>query len=173
MSFLRGYRGLFRELQNTGSVAALSLQVKTGALHILRSLVRRRPQDPVALFLENYGADGIRLPDAEARPLALAAARCLSCGLCSLECARVGGRPPLDPRDAVLSGSRLEIDLARLGLLTPPGGDASGGGDPDVCAGCNACETVCPAGIPIPRVLARIHGISGPAEGRREGPASL
>ncbi len=153
-SFFRGYRGFLRELGNTGTMAALQLQVKTGALHVLRSFGRKRAEDPVGLFLENYGADGVRLPDPEARPLSLAAARCLACGLCSLECARVGGQPPLDPRDAVLAGARLEIDLTRLGLSLGP---AAPEGEPaDPCTGCAACETVCPARIPIARVQARL-----------------
>lgn len=156
MSWLRGYRGFLRELQNTGTFAALRLQVKTGALHILRSVARRRPADPVALFLENYGADGVRLPDAETRPLAIAASRCLTCGLCSLECARLGGSPRLDPRDAVLAASRLEIDWARLGL-----GDAV---RDDACQGCRACEPVCPAGIPIARVQARLGASDRPTD---------
>lgn len=148
-SFLAGYRGFLREIQSTGTLAALRLQLKTGALHVLRSLRPRRDGDPVALFLENYGPDGVRLPDAESRPLSLAASRCVACGLCSLECARVGGRPVLDPREAVLAGSRLEIDLTRLGL--------SAASDP-VCSGCRACERVCPASIPIARVQARLGG---------------
>jgi len=165
VSLRRGYRGFLRELLATGGLAALRLQVRTGALHVLRGLLRRRPVDPVALFLENYGADGIRLPDAEARPLALAAARCLACGLCSLECARVGGRPPLDPRDAVLAGARLEIDLVRLGLA----GEIAG-----ACGACRACEAVCPAGIPIARVQARLSDpAAGAVRGRPTPPASL
>ena len=146
---LRGYRGVFRELLNTGTLAALRLQVRTGALHVLRGFGGRRGPDPVALFLAHYRADGIRLPDAAERPLALAAARCLSCGLCSLECARVGGRPPMDPREAVLSGSRLGVDLARLGLE----GEIVGS-----CGVCRACEAHCPAEIPIARVQGRLAG---------------
>lgn len=149
MSWLRGYRGFFRQILDTGTFAALRLQVRTGALHVLRSLTRRRSGDPVARFLENYAADGVRLPDPAERPLSLAAARCVNCGLCSLECARVGGRPPLDPREAVLAGSRLGIDLARLGLE----GDLAGG-----CHACRACEPLCPAAIPIARVQARLGG---------------
>jgi ferredoxin len=154
VSLLRGYRGFFRQILDTGTFAALRLQVRTGALHVLRSLARRREPDPVARFLENYAADGVRLPDPAERPLALAAARCVACGLCSLECARVGGRPPLDPRDAVLAGSRLGIDLARLGLE----GELAGG-----CEACRACEAVCPAAIPIARVQARLGGPGEPA----------
>jgi len=146
---LHGYRGFFREILNTGTLAALRLQVRIGALHVLRNLGRARSPDPVALFLANYAGDGLRLPGADERPLALAASRCLACGLCSLECARVGGSPPLDPRDAVLAGSRLGIDLARLGLE----GELAGG-----CGACRACEALCPAGIPIARVQARLAG---------------
>jgi len=152
MSFWRGYRGFFRQILDTGTFAALRLQVRTGALHVLRSLSRRRSPDPVALFLANYAGDGVRLPDAGERPLALAAGRCVACGLCSLECARVGGRPPLDPREAVLAGSRLGIDLARLGLE----GELAGG-----CDACRACEPLCPAAIPIARVQARLGGPEG------------
>ena len=52
MSFLRGYRGFFRELQNTGTFAALSLQVRTGVLHVLRWFV---PLAVVAAFLHAVG----------------------------------------------------------------------------------------------------------------------
>ncbi len=144
-----GYRGFLREFTRTGSWRAVSLQVRTGALHILRSVFARGGGDPVAQFLAHYGADGVRAPDVAARELSLDASRCLVCGVCSLECARVGGRPALDPRDAVLAGARLEIDLVRLGLA-----DAIGGG----CGACRACEAVCPAGIPIARVQARLSG---------------
>ena len=65
MSFLRGYRGLFRELQNTGSVAALSLQVKTGVLHVLRSLGRRRPDDGLGARTYHRG-DGTSFPSGHA-----------------------------------------------------------------------------------------------------------
>lgn len=147
--WLHGYRGFFREILNTGTLAALRLQVRTGVLHVLRSLGRSGPPDPVALFLANYSADGVRLPDAQERPLSLAASRCLACGLCSLECARVAGSPPLDPREAVLAGSRLGIDLARLGLE----GDLAGG-----CGACRACEALCPVAIPVARLQARLAG---------------
>lgn len=159
--WLRGYRGLFRELLATGGWAALCLQVRVGALHVLRGVWRRRPDDPVALFLAHYGADGVRLPDPEAGSLALAAQACVACGLCSLECARVGGRPRLDPRDAVLAGSRLEIDWRRLGLA----GEVA-----EVCAGCRACEAVCPAHIPIAALQERL---AAPGRGASGGAASL
>jgi heterodisulfide reductase subunit C len=82
------------------------------------------------------GINGVR------SPARLAAQTCLVCGLCSAGCARVGGRPALDPRDAVLAAARLEIDAVRFGL-----GEAAG-----ACEGCCACEALCPAGISIARV---------------------
>jgi Fe-S oxidoreductase len=145
---MRGYRGFLRELQRTGSLRALSLQLRTGAAHVARRLLPAPAGDPVAVFLSHYAADGVRAPDAGARSLALAAQRCLVCGLCSIECARVGGAPPLDPRDAVIAGARLEIDLLRLAPAAEPGAP---------CHGCAACSAVCPVDIPIHRVQQRLR----------------
>jgi ferredoxin len=144
---VRGYRGFLREFSRTGSLRALGLQLRTGALHLLRQLRGREHGDPVARFLGYYGPDGVTRPSPEARALALAAERCLVCGLCSVECARVGGVPPLDPRDAVVAAARLEVDWRRLGLAPEPSAP---------CGGCDACSRVCPAGIPIHRVQARL-----------------
>jgi len=141
---LRGYRGFAHEFSRTGSWRALWLQVRTGAQHVLAQLRGRRDADPIARFFENYAADGFRLPDAQAAALQLEAEACLVCGLCSAECARVGGVPPLDPRDAVIGASRLAIDWTRLSL-TPNANAAP-------CSGCRACDAVCPVGIPVHRV---------------------
>jgi succinate dehydrogenase/fumarate reductase-like Fe-S protein len=80
--------------------------------------------------------------------------------MCSQECARVGGAPPLDPRDAVIAAARLETDLLREGLAgelaadTPASArDESAAGG---CAACDACSRVCPAHIPIARVQERL-----------------
>jgi Fe-S oxidoreductase len=150
---LSGYRGFLRELARTGSWRALALQVRTGGLHVARRLLRREGGDPVARFLAHYGGDGFRLPDPERARLQLAAEACLACGLCNVACARAGGGPPLEPRDAVLSASRLEIDWIRLAAH---GGSAAAAG---ACAACSACEPACPVGIPIAavqRALARL-----------------
>jgi heterodisulfide reductase subunit C len=140
---VRGYRGLMSEFGRTGSLRALALQVRVGGRHVMRQWLRRRSDvDSEALFLENYAADGLRRPRPELRDLQQLAQACLACGLCSGACAQAGGRPGLDPRDAVLAGVRLEIDVRRLGL-DPVGG---------ACAACRACEPVCPVQIPIARV---------------------
>jgi len=159
---LRGYRGFLREMARTGGWRAFSLQLRTGAGHVFRRLRRERAEDPIALFFRNYGADGFRLPDPRRAQLQLAAEACLVCGLCSVECARVGGAPLLDPRDAVVAAARLEIDWIRLGL-------GASGAEPlaSACAGCRACALVCPAAIPIDRVqeaLAQLGRSAAPAE---------
>ncbi len=165
---LSGYRGFLHELARTGTWRALALQVRAGAGHFLRRLAGRRGGDPIARFLAHYGADGFGLPDPERARLQLAAEACLACSLCSVECARAGGAPRFEPRDAVLSAARLEIDWLRLGPdehRAPAARGAAGGSselppaaaaaeDAARCSACAACETVCPVGIPIAAVQA-------------------
>ena len=141
---LKGYRGFVREFARTGTLRAFWMQVKTGAAHVARRALGRGPAaDPIETFLRNYEADGFRLPDPTSAALALAAEACLVCGLCSAECARSGGEPRVDPRDAVIAASRLAIDWVRLDLGEPVA---------TPCAACRACDDVCPAHIPIHRV---------------------
>lgn len=162
---MRGYRGFLRELARTGGWQALWLQVRTGVRHVVRRAWPAR-EDPIARFLANYAADGFRLPDPARTRLQHAAEPCLVCGLCSAACARAGGAPRLDPRDAVVAAARLEIDWLRLALREPAASP---------CGACRACEPACPVAIPIARVqeaLARLpepgarppraHGAAGP-----------
>jgi Fe-S oxidoreductase len=157
---LSGYRGFGRELARTGSWRALWLQLRTGAAHVARRALGRAARDPVAEFLASYAADGFRLPDADAAALQLAAEACLVCGLCDAACARVGGRPPLGPREAVIAAARLAVDWVRLELTPATAADPAreavaeppGSATAPPCAGCRACEAVCPVAIPISRV---------------------
>jgi succinate dehydrogenase/fumarate reductase-like Fe-S protein len=150
---VRGYRGFLREFARTGSLRALSLQLRTGVAHMARQLLGHKGRDPVLQFLAYYGPDGVTRPEPDARELALSATACLVCGLCSLECARVGGAPSLDPREAVIAAARLEQDFRRLALSPAP----------TACNTCDACSRVCPAGIPIHRVQARLESLARPA----------
>jgi Pyruvate/2-oxoacid:ferredoxin oxidoreductase delta subunit len=145
-----GYRGFLREFTRTGSWRAVSLQVRTGVAHILRQIFSRNGRDPVAQFFAHYGPDGLRAPDTAARALALDASHCLVCGICTLECARVGGEPPLDPREAVIAASRLETDILREGLAGQLAASTA------ACGGCDACSRACPASIPVHRVQLRL-----------------
>jgi Fe-S oxidoreductase len=156
---LSGYRGFGRELSRTGGWRALWLQLRTGAAHVARRLARRDATDPIEQFFRNYGADGFRLPDRDAQRLQLAAEACLVCGLCSVECARVGGAPALDPRDAVIAAARLAIDWVRLDVAPIERSDAA-----PVCAACRACDAVCPAHIPISRIQEWLARGEQPAE---------
>lgn len=142
---LRGYRGFVREFSRTGSLRALWLQVRTGVRHVVRGVRRDETGDPIALFFRNYAADGFRMPDAALSALQQDAEACLVCGLCSFACARAGGEPAIDPRDAVVAASRLAIDWVRLDV-SPQGEDGH------ACAACRACDAACPAGIPIHRI---------------------
>lgn len=166
---LKGYRGIVREFARTGTWRALWLQGTTGAAHVLRRIAGRADGDPIAKFFDNYAADGFRTHDPGAAALQLRAEACLVCGLCSAECARVGGAPPLDPRDAVVAASRLAIDWMRLGLGATARAsgeharaDRSAGGpsgSPAACAGCRACDAVCPVGIPIHALADGLAGL--------------
>ena len=147
---MRGYRGFLRELLRTGSLRALRLQLRTGVAHMARQLLGRKRSDPVLQFLTYYGPDGVTRPEPDAHELSLSASACLVCGLCSLECARVGGAPSLDPREAVIAAARLELDFRRLGLSPAE----------SACTSCAACSRVCPAGIPIHRVQARLASLA-------------
>jgi len=164
---LRGYRGFARELARTGGWRALWLQLRTGVRHAARQAFARDASDPVARFFANYAADGVRFPDAIAAELERRAEACLVCGLCTNECARVGGEPPLEPRDAVVSAARLAIDWTRLAL---PPSDAVAS-----CAACRACDAVCPAAIPIASIqtwlVAGDSERTAPLEGRSPLPA--
>ena len=160
---MRGYRGFFREIGRTGTWRALRMQVITGAAHVFRQVANRKVEgDPVERFFGHYRADGVARADAAGTELAGQAEACLVCGLCSFECARVGGAPPLDPRDAVVAAARLEVDWRRLGVSpNRPEGDDSAAPDSEMpCAGCDACSRVCPAGIPVAQVQARLARIA-------------
>jgi succinate dehydrogenase/fumarate reductase-like Fe-S protein len=157
---VRGYRGFLREFSRTGSLRALSLQLRTGVAHVARQLLAERRSDPVQQFMAYYGPDGVERPEPALRALALQASECLVCGLCSIECARIGGSPPIDPREAVVAASRLEVDWRRLGLAP----------EAAPCGACAACSQVCPAGIPIERVQARLASLAtSDATGARIG----
>jgi len=172
LEIARGLRGFRRELSRTGSARALWLQLRTGALHVARRVRGGDEGDPIALFLHHYGADGVRLPDAALADVQRAAQACIACGLCDLECARVSApvaAPRHAPLEAVACASRLAIDVVRLGPALqsdpPPAGAPA-------CAGCRACDAVCPVAIPISRVQSALAALESGAAARAVAPAA-
>jgi L-lactate dehydrogenase complex protein LldF len=78
------------------------------------------------------------------------ALRCIRCGACANVC------PPYQ----VVGGHAFgHIYTGPIGLVLTAlhhGLDAAGGPQ-SLCASCNACETVCPVGIPIPRQIVAVR----------------
>lgn len=142
---MKGYRGFFSEIARTGSAQSFWLQVRGGLLHWLRSWTGARRPDAVAQFVRNYGPEGFAIPDGSRRTLVSAAQRCLVCGMCSAECARVGGTPPIDPQEAVVASSRLSSEAKRFGYNAVAAAP---------CGSCRACHPVCPVAIPIAEIIA-------------------
>lgn len=180
LEIVRGLRGFSKELSRTGSARALWLQVRTGARHVARRLRGGEEGDPIALFLRNYGADGVRLPDPDLAAVQRTAQACLACGLCDLECARVTGplgpeaRPHHAPLEAVVCASRLAIDVVRLGpsLQAEPPREAAGP-DGSPCAGCRACDEMCPVSIPIARVQTVLAALEAGAAKALPAPSTV
>ncbi len=150
---MRGYRGLLKELARTRSASSLWLQVRGGLLHLFRAWRGGPRIDGVDQFIRNYGPEGFAIPDGRGRDLALAAQRCLVCGLCSIECARVGGAPPVDPQEAVVALSRLSAEAVRFRVHSASGIEDTRGVP---CGSCRACHRVCPVAIPIADIIAEL-----------------
>lgn len=166
LEIVRGLRGFTKEFSRTGSARALWLQVRTGVQHLARRARGREEGDPIALFLDSYGADGVRLPDPDLVAAQRSAQACIACGLCDLECARVtsvlgpDARPRHAPLEAVACASRLAIDIVRLGPSLQAGPPMQGA---TPCAGCGACDAVCPVSIPIARVQTLLAALESSA----------
>lgn len=118
--------------------------------HWLLKLTFRYDRGGERQFLANYRPDHIQplsRPERKLRPRALA---CIGCGLCDAVCAPAAGAPdgPLQLSTLMLTagrdgtaGAAARHDATRLG-----------------CTDCGACEPLCPAGVPIVRVLRSLRG---------------
>jgi succinate dehydrogenase/fumarate reductase-like Fe-S protein len=101
-------------------------------------------------FLSNYRPDHIEPLSRSERKLRPRAMSCIGCGLCDAVCLPAAAAP-----EGPLSLSSLMLAAGRDGTVA-----ASAKVDADRlrCTDCGACEPLCPAGLPIVRMLAELRG---------------
>lgn len=85
------------------------------------------------------------------RAMMPATMRCINCGLCSLACPEIAAGPlsAWDEAWTFVAGPSRSIDRAAVVAadMTP-------------CADCEACASVCPTGVPIPRLAATLRRLA-------------
>jgi ferredoxin len=97
-------------------------------------------------FLANYAVEGLVPTAPEDRAVGEAASACIGCGLCELPCALAGAAPAvrslgLQAAFRLYGRSSAELPFARGPLAE--------------CLGCAdiRCDTACPTGVPISRIV--------------------
>jgi len=130
-------------------------------------LLFRRPGTGLERFRAAYVSEGLVPADPARRAAAEAAAACTSCGLCEMGCALAGAAPAvraLGLHAVFRLYARTTFDLALAAEAL------------EACAGCAGCDALCPARVPISRVLAALRGAPeaaapgrGAVPGRGEG----
>ena len=118
--------------------------------HWLLKLTFRYDAGGESRFLSNYRPDHIEPLSRPERKLRARAMSCIGCGLCDAVCLPAAASP-----DGPLSLSALMLAAGRDGTVS-----ASAKVDADRlgCTDCGACEPLCPAGLPIVRLLAGLRG---------------
>jgi heterodisulfide reductase subunit C len=121
--------------------------------HPLKRL--RRRGTGLERFRSAYVSEGLAPTAAEDREIALAAAACISCGLCETGCHLAGAVPAiralgLHAAFRLYSRNPAELPLAAGAL--------------EACAGCAAgCDALCPTGVPIARIVNHLRVRAAPA----------
>jgi succinate dehydrogenase/fumarate reductase-like Fe-S protein len=110
--------------------------------HPLKRLAQRG--SGVERFLGNYAAEGLVPTRPEDRALGEQASACIGCGLCEPACDLASAVPAvramgLHAAFRLYGKSSAELPFARAAL--------------EACSACDACEDVCPTGVPIARVV--------------------
>jgi Fe-S oxidoreductase len=98
-------------------------------------------------FAAAYQGEGLLPTSLADRDLSLAASRCTGCSLCEAGCRLSAAEPAvralgLPAAFRLAARQQRELPAARALL--------------DACGGCAGCEPLCPAGVPIGRLLARL-----------------
>lgn len=146
-----------------GAIAYLAWRALVA--HPLKRLLRHRGTG-LERFRAAYVAEGLVPTRPEDAAVARAAAACISCGLCEAGCPLAGATPAvralgLSAALRLYSRSLEDLPLAREAL--------------EACAGCAGCEALCPAGVPIARVVTHLRQRAATADGEAGGrpPAAL
>lgn len=110
--------------------------------HPLKRL--RRRGSGLERFTASYAPEGLVPTLPEDRAVGELAAACIGCGLCELGCDLAAAAPAIRavglPAAFRLYGrSSAELPLARDAL--------------EACRGCVGCESLCPTGVPIARIV--------------------
>jgi len=98
-------------------------------------------------FRAAFAADRLAPTSQADREISFLAARCIGCGLCEPGC-----------RMAAASPAVRALGLpAAFRLVGRSGGDLAGARDLlAACQGCAGCRALCPTGVPIGQVIARL-----------------
>jgi len=106
----------------------------------------------LARFQSHFAADRLAPTSAADRELALLAARCIGCGLCEPGCRLATGSPAV---------RALGLPAA-FRLVGRAGGDLDLAGDLlGACRDCAGCDSRCPTGVPIGRLLRHLGSKAG------------
>jgi succinate dehydrogenase/fumarate reductase-like Fe-S protein len=153
------------------ALAWLNLAYRFGR-HVTLRLPRRAlgRRGELGRFLAAVEPEGYTPLTAEERALLPAAMACINCGLCALACASAGARAGTAAMGAVaggtvpghagsawddawtfVAGPSRSLDRAPLVAAGIP-----------ACATCDACASVCPTGVPIPRLAALARRMAQP-----------
>ncbi len=111
--------------------------------HPLKKLFRQ-PGSGLERFRRAYVSEGLVPTRPEDRADGEAASACISCGLCETGCALAGATPPvralgLHAAFRLYGRSAADLPLAAEAL--------------ESCAACTGCDALCPAGVPISRLV--------------------
>jgi heterodisulfide reductase subunit C len=127
--------------------------------HPLRAIGRRGTGEE--RFLANYAVERLAPTGDDVRAAAEAASACISCGLCESGCAMRAAIPAV--RDLGLHAAfRL---FSKSDEMLARSGDAL-----VACTSCTGCETLCPTGVPITRLVRLLAARSADLDAPRRAP---
>lgn len=118
-------------------------------------------------FLQNYGVEGLLPLSPDARRRRWNHSGCIHCGLCDSACevltrVRRSELPALSALPIAYSRSMPEYPYARLAI-----------GHLTECQNCEACEAICPTGVPLRDLVATLRDELAGLDALPPGPRAL